>query len=494
MQPPDTRYVRRPDGVSIAYQVFGNGPADLLYAQGWVSHLDLQWMDPGFTSFLRRLGQFARVIAFDKPGTGLSDPMPKLATLEERVEDMVRVLDAAGSDRAVLFGVSEGGPASLLFAALHPDRVEKLILYGSFPSGTPPAERPPELGEDEWRAYAERSRMTREAVEEIVERWGEGRVVDLFAPSVANRLQRRFWGAFERAAASPGMARALMNAVYAIDVSEILPTVAVPALILHRRGDVIPVGNARILAARIPGARLVELDGDDHAFWFGDFEPIVAEMERFVTGGRAHAEPERQLSTVLFTDIVNSTRRAAELGDHRWRAVLEEHDALVRRHVEVAGGRVVKSLGDGSLSLFGGPARAVRCAEELMAALADAGLAVRAGLHTGECEIVGDDVAGLAVHIGARIGALSGAGEILVSSTVADLVVGSGLSFQPRGTHALKGVPGEWRLLAVGSDAGPAAPIAAAHDTMRATDRMAVKLARRAPRAMRAAARLSQRR
>ena len=492
---PETRYAARPDGVNIAYQVVGDGPMDIVYAPGFVSHLDLQWTDPGFTRFLERLGSFARLIMFDKPGTGVSDPVSSLPTLEERVQDIRIVMDAAGSEQATIMGFSESGATCVLFAASAPERVRSLILYGSFPCAEMPDERPAEMSEDEFAAWGQQAGVVGARIYDLVDHWGEGHVVDLFAPSAANRLQRRFWATFERASASPRMARALLEASQDVDVVEFLPLVSVPTLILHRTGDFIPVQASRFMAARIPGAQLVELPGIDHAFWFGDFDKIVDEIEAFVTGARAPAKIERSLATVLFSDIVQSTARAAELGDRRWRDLLERHDAVVREQVDLFGGRVVKSLGDGTLAVFDGPARAIRCAEGIRSELRGVGISARFGIHSGECELIGDDVGGIAVHIAARVMSHAQDDEILVSSTVADLVVGSDLHFEERGTHELKGVPGQWRLLAAGPDrrARPRTELLpSADESLRPSDRFALTLAQRMPRAMRAVARMTR--
>ncbi|MGB7589117.1 MAG: adenylate/guanylate cyclase domain-containing protein [Solirubrobacterales bacterium] len=490
MQPPQTQYVDR-DGVSIAYQVVGDGPVDLLHSPGFVSHLDLYWTDPGISRWLGRLASFARLIIYDKPGTGLSDPIVHLPTLEERVADLEAVLDAAGSERAVLFGASEGGPTSVLMAAMRPRRVTSLILYGTFavwPTASP---------EDFSPETAERAEL--HELLEATEHWGDtDKFMEVFAPSVTvTEPQKRAFGMFARAAASPRMARALIETWVHIDIRGVLSSLSVPTLVLHVDGDrVVPVEAGQRLADGIPGARFVTFPGIDHTFWWGGSnttEAIVDEIERFVTGAVQHAEPNRVLASVLFTDIVASTTRAAELGDRAWREVLERHDALVDRVVSEHGGRVVKHIGDGALSAFGGPAMAMRCAEALRAGVAELGIDLRGGIHTGECEAIGEDLGGLAVHIGARVSALAGPGEIVVSSTVKELVVGSDMQFSDRGEHELKGVPGSWHLYALGEERAPQVELDGAAGYMRRSDRVAVTLARRMPRAMRLAGQLASR-
>jgi class 3 adenylate cyclase len=494
MQTPAPSYVRRPDGVSIAYQVFGEGPIDLVCAPGMVTHLDLQWTDPGYARFLRRLGSFARVICFDKPGTGLSDPLPHPPMLEERADDLRCVLDAVGSERPALFAFSESGPTCLLFTAASPERVSSLILCGSFASGRPLPERPPELSIEEYETTNRQAAHLMREWDDVLDHWGEGRLVDLFGPSIASPAERRRWATFERAAASPGLVRALIDATQSIDVMDALPTISVPTLVIHRTDDVVPIAASRMLAARIPGAKFVELAGQDHAFWAGDFDPILVEIESFLTGTRPAPEPERALATVLFTDIVGSTERAAQLGDRRWSDLLEGHHAIVRRQLEGFRGREVDTAGDGFLATFEGPARAISCAQAISEEVQELGIEIRAGVHTGECEISDDGVRGIAVHIGARVAALAGPSEILASSTVADLVAGSGITFSERGTHQLKGVPGEWRIVAVDREGTARQAVDSAADGMRRADRVAVTLARRMPRTMRAATRLSRRR
>jgi class 3 adenylate cyclase len=448
MQQPKTSYARNGD-VNIAYQVVGEGPLDLVLVPGFISHLDLIWSLPEAAAFLRRLASFSRLILFDKRGTGLSDPVPGLPTLEERMEDLHAVLDAVGSRRAALLGVSEGGPMSILFAATYPQRTTAMVIYGSTPKFV-------EI--DEMLAAPRRAHVEEiwGKVEAMVDNWGEGRMVDVFAPSfAADDAVRRSFALLERASASPAMIAAVVGALKEIDVTRVLPVIGVPTLVLHRVGDpVVPVEGARYTAEHVPGARLVELAGDDHVPWLGDADALLDEVEQFLTGARQSREPDRALATVLFTDIVASTQRASDLGDRRWRELLESHDEGVRRQVGMHGGRVVKSLGDGYLATFDGPARAIRCGGAVADDAGSLGIEVRAGVHTGECELLGDDVGGMAVHIGARVAAKASPGEVLVSSAVRDLVVGSGIEFDDRGTHELKGVPGDWTLLAVKDHSG----------------------------------------
>jgi class 3 adenylate cyclase/predicted alpha/beta hydrolase len=490
VQPPPTKYVER-DGVSIAYQVVGDGPIDLLLAPGFISHLDLQWTDPGLTRLLGRLAGFARLILYDKAGTGLSDPVAHLPTLEERGADIEAVLDAAGSERAVLFGVSEGGPAAVLLAATRPERIISLVLYGTF------AVLPPTAPEAYPTAVVERS-GDGEQIEAIIRNWGDGTALArFFAPSMSER-QQRFWGTYARAAASPRMAEALLRTVLLIDVRDVLPAVHVPTLVLHVEDDrAVPIEAGELLAEKISGARFVRYPGVDHAFWLGQTSAIIDgvadEVERFVTGAVRGPSTDRVLTTVLFTDIVDSTRRASELGDRDWRELLERHDALLERVVAEHGGRVVKHIGDGALSAFDGPAKAIRCAEMLRDAVAELDIELRAGVHTGECEAIGDDLAGVSVHIGARIAALASPGEIAVSSTVKELVIGSDMQFTDRGEHELKGVPGAWRLYALGERRALRPALDGASEYMRRSDRVVVSLARHMPRTMRLGARLASR-
>jgi class 3 adenylate cyclase/predicted alpha/beta hydrolase len=491
VQPPSTRYAER-DGVSIAYQIIGDGPIDMLLAPGFVSHLDLQWTDPSSCNLLTRLASFARLILYDKAGTGLSDPISKLPTLEERGADIEAVLDAAGSERAVLLGISEGGPSCVLLAATRPERISSLILYGTF-AVLPPAAPQAYSPEVHKRVEAEV-----EELEGIIKNWGDGaRLARLFAPRLSER-EHRMWGTFARASASPRMAEALIKTALQIDVRDVLGSVQAPTLVMHVEGDrAVPLEAAKLLADGIPGARLVEFQGSDHLFWLGGASPLVedflTEIERFVTGAVRETEPNRVLASVLFTDIVGSTKQAAELGDRAWREILERHDELLRRTVGERGGRVVKHMGDGALSAFDGPAKAIRCAEALRRDAGELGLELRAGIHTGECEAMGDDLGGLAIHIGARVGALAGAGEIAVSSTVKELVVGSDMQFADRGEHELKGVPGSWHVYTLSERRAVRTELDGAAEHMRTSDRIAVTLARRMPRTMRLGARFASR-
>ena len=436
---PEVAYAKS-RGLSIAYAAAGEGPLEIVIAPGFVSHLEAAFEQPAMTRFIGGLAAFARVLVFDKPGTGLSDPVSDAATLEERMEDLVAVLDHAGVQRPAVLGVSEGALMAALFAATHPDRTRALIMYGSYAKGV--------AGDGyEWAPQQVQVDL---AAELIDEQWGRGTMIDLYAPSMAqDPAMVAWWGRYQRLAASPAMAKAMIRLAAGVDIRAVLPAIAVPTLVLHRAGDRLwPVEGARYVAEHIPGAKLVELEGIDHWPFAGDTPALVGEVQSFLTGARDLPEPDRQLLTVLFTDIVGSTQRAAELGDRRWRELLERHDDAVRELLARFRGTEVKATGDGFLATFDGPARGVECAREITAALRGLDVDVRAGLHTGECEIRGGDVAGMAVHIGARIGALAGAGEVLVSSTVKDLVVGSPLEFEPRGAHELKGVPGEWSVFA----------------------------------------------
>ena len=439
---PDIRYARS-GAVNIAYRVVGRGPLDLVVIPGWISHLEGGREDPtlGLPRFGRRLAAFARVIAFDKRGTGLSDRVRDLPTLEQRMDDVRAVLDAVGSERAALLGISEGGSMSVLFAATYPERTTALVLCGAFARRAWAPDYP-------WGRTAEQLQRHWTAIEES---WGGPVDVDTMAPSIADDPQfRQWWASYLRLGASPGAALALQQMNAEIDIRHVLPAIHVPTLVLHRTGDrMVAAAEGRYLADRIPGAKYVELPGVDHLPFVGDTEGLLNEIEEFLTGMRPIGEPDRVLATVLFTDIVGSTTRAAELGDRRWRILLEEHHALVRKELARFRGREIDTAGDGFLATFDGPARAIGCATAITKAVQELGLEIRAGLHTGECERLGDKIAGIAVHIGARVAAAAGPGEVLVTSTVKDLVAGSGLRFADRGVRSLKGVPEDWHLFAV---------------------------------------------
>lgn len=496
MDVPPIRYARRPDGVTIAHQVFGDGPRDLIYVPGFISHLELMWVEPGFVRFMERLSSFARVIFFDKPGTGLSDPLGHVPTVEERADDIRCVLEAAGSSRAVVMGFSEGGATAAFMAASRPDLVERLILYGAaIRFVLPEMSDAAALGmtADEMRARLPVWESSLELVRSLPDHWGEGRVLGLFAPSLlGSAVQRRLAAVLERSAASPGMARALVQAVLQVDVTSVLPAIRTNTLVLHRTDDVVPVEFARLAARMIPQATLVELPGQDHAFWLGDGTPALDAIEEFVTDAPPTRTVGRALATVMFSDIVGSTERAHELGDAQWALLLQRHDDIARREILERGGRVVKSTGDGVLATFDGPARALRAAEALRQGVQELGLRVKVGIHTGECEVGTDDIGGMAVNIAARVLGEAAPEEILVSGTVRDLVVGSDLEFSDRGLHQLKGVPGEWRLYALGGCVGPARPVEEAQGHLRLGDRAVLQIARRMPRAARLTNRLTR--
>jgi class 3 adenylate cyclase len=439
---PETRYARL-DDLHLAYQVLGDGPPDILLLDQWFGNLDAQWDVPPLAELRERLAMFGRLIMFDKRGTGLSDPIPtsSLPTLEEFMADIPAVLDTVGSERPALIANIGGGMLAMPYAAAHPERVSSLILVDCFARFTEAPDFP--IG------------APREAVGpnlDIAEREaGRGVIVDMFAPSMASdeRL-RRAWGRYERSASTPGSTKAIVRLIYESDVRDVLPAIRVPTLVIHRRDAIgFSVEHGRYLARHIPDARYVEMPGRDNLIWAGDLEATVAEIQAFVTGMRPAPAPRRVLATVLFTDIVGSTERAAELGDVRWQSLLADHNRIVRRHLERFAGNEVNVVGDGFLATFDGPARAVRCAIAIRDEVRELDLEIRAGVHVGEIEVLPDDIAGLAVHLGARVAALAGPSEVLVSNTVKDLVVGSGIEFDDRGTHVLKGVPGQWHLYAV---------------------------------------------
>ncbi len=434
-----TKYAKSGD-VHIAYRVFGDGPHDILLVPGTLSHAELYWELPVNEYILKRLTSFARVIVFDKRGQGLSDRVAE-QSLEERIGDVRAVLDAVGSKRATVFGWSEGGPMSLFFAATYPERTSALVMFGTFAS----------MRAEPHCLSQERFDRFMAAVEA---HWGEGMLVPINAPSMRNdKAFVQSFGRLERAASSPGGIQALFRADYENDARHLLPSIRVPTLILHRKGDsLVPVACGRDMAQKIPGAKYVELPGEDHllqALEPESLDLLLDGIEEFMTGARHRLEPDRVLATVMFTDMVGSTQRAAELGDSRWHELLNNYYAVVRKELTAFRGREVNTAGDGLLATFDGPARAIRCACSVRERLRPLGLQVRTGLHTGECELIGDDVGGIAVHIAARVATAAEAGEVLVSSTVRDLVAGSGLRFADRGMHGLKGVPDEWRLFLV---------------------------------------------
>jgi class 3 adenylate cyclase len=433
---PPVQFARSGD-LTIAYQVLGDGPFDLVWVPGLIGHLELEWEDPRQARLFRRLAAFSRFIRFDKRGTGLSERVIGTPTLEQRMEDVRIVMDAVGSERAALLGLSEGGPMSIMFAATYPDRTLALVLYGTYAK---------------W--VAEPGYAGHDAIEPIIEqltsRWGTGASLELFARKwAANEWARAQMARIERAAASLRSVRAMLEAIVATDVRPILPTISVPTLVVSRTDDYcMPPFLGCYLAEHILGAQYFEQPGE-HLPGSGDVDELADRIEAFLTGRRAEVVVDRVLATVMFSDVVGSTEKASALGDRRWRALLDDHDALVRQCVGSRGGKLVKSTGDGALATFDGPARAILCGREIRDGIRGLGLDVRVGLHTGEVELRGADVGGIAVHIGARVASLADPGEVLVSRTVKDLVAGSGLAFVDRGMHPLKGMPDEWQLYAL---------------------------------------------
>ena len=442
----ETRFAQS-GGLSIAYQVVGDGPFDLVYVPGFVSHVGLRWTVPSFARALEQLASFSRLILFDKRGTGMSDRVAGAPTLEARMDDLRAVMDAVGCRRAAVFGVSEGAPMSLLFAATYPERTAALVLRGGFPRTLWAPDYPWGRTEDEYRLDLDhqlRIYESRAEAEDLVRSLADWAEEDV--PTIVDIMR---WGS------SPGALRALIEMNKEIDVRHVLAAIRVPTLILHGQEDTtIPIEVARCMAARIPGAKLVEVPGAGHLHFGNDTPAVHAEVERFLAGlwadgGWEEGEPDRVLATVLFTDIVGATERAAVLGDSAWRGLLERHHELARRQLARFRGKEVDTSGDGFFASFDGPARAIRCACAISESVVELGLEIRAGVHTGECELIDGKVAGIAVHTGARVASEAKPGEILVSSTVKDLVSGSGLAFDDRGVHDLKGIPGEWRLFAV---------------------------------------------
>ena len=442
---PETKYAKSAD-YHIAYQAIGTGPLDLVFMHGWISHIEHMWEEPRVARFLDRLASFSRLILIDKRGTGMSDPVPldRLPTLEERMDDVRAVLDAVGSKRAAFLGTSEAGALSLLFAATYPSRTTALVLLNSYarlayapdyPQGIP----------------AEQAQGLLQAIEEG---WGKGVAFEALVASQAdNASMKSWWARYQRLAASPGAAVTLLRSAYETDARSVLPAIAVPVLVLHRAGDPFTgPEHGRYLAEHIPGAKFVELLGVDHLFFAEDMDRLLSEIQEFLTGVREAREPDRVLATVMFVDIVSSTEHATRLGDRQWRDVLDRYYAIARRQLARFRGREIDTAGDGLFATFDGPARAIRCARTIADEVSVLEIAVRAGIHSGECEVIGDKVGGIAVHTGARIAGLAGTSEVLVSSTVRDLVAGSGIRFEDRGRHPLKGVPGEWSLFAVAAD------------------------------------------
>ena len=436
---PETHYVKS-DDVHIAYQVLGDGPFDLLFVPGFVSNVEALWRLPDQSAFFRRLASFCRLILFDKRGTGMSDRGTHDFTLEQRMHDVQAVLDAIGCKQAALLGVSEGGPMCLLYAATYPQRTSALVIYGSYAKRSRAPDYPFGWDDQQWQRV----------LEDIERNWGSPQSLNIGMRTegiVDDPLRADRVAAYFRASASPGAAAAIMRMNRDIDVRHVLSATRVPTLILHRTGDpVIEVGHARYLGQHIPGAKLIEFDEAIHPPWSGNRDDILDTVEQFLTGGHRVREPERLLTTVLFADIVGSTERVAAIGDNPWRELLNEFYVQVRELLQHYRGREVSTAGDGFLAAFDGPARAIRCANALGDAIRPLGVKVRCGIHTGECELIGRDLAGIAVHIGARVAALAAPGEVLVSQTVRDLVAGSGLAFEDRGSHRLKGLPDEWRL------------------------------------------------
>jgi class 3 adenylate cyclase len=431
---PKTQYAKSGD-VRIAYQVVGQGPFDLVFVPGFISNLDVAWEEPQRARVWTRLASFARLIMFDKRGTGLSDRTVGVPTLEERMDDVRAVMDAVGSPRAALFGISEGGAMSVLFAATYPERTRALVLYGTY---------------GHFRSWVLPPDRIEAALDRMEKNWGTGESLHLFAPSVASdETFKLSWARFERLGASPSAVVALMRMNSEIDIRPILPSIRVPTFIIHRQGDVrVNVEAGRFMARQIPNAKYLEVPGSDHTLWTGETERILDEVEEFLTGSRSAIESDRVLATVLFTDIVNSTKRAETIGDRAWHDVLDRHNALVRREISRHRGHEVRTMGDGFLATFDGPARSIRCALAINEGVEALGLQVRAGLHTGEVEMADDDLSGIAVHIASRVATMAKPGQVLVSNTVRDLVAGSNIRFHDEGSHSLKGLTESVRLFA----------------------------------------------
>jgi len=443
MTSPQTRYAKAGD-VHVAYQVVGEGPPDLVLVSTWFSHVEARWDFPGFAYYLRRLASFSRVISFDKRGIGLSDPVPvdRLPLLEEWMTDVRAVMDAVGVERAVLLGANEGSMMAALFAATYPDRVSSLVLANATARPAWAPDNPSGVGLEIIDAL----------VTSVDEAWGEGLTMASVNPSIAGDDRAvQAWGRFLRLAASPAVAAAVIRMIFELDVRSVLPAIRVPTLVVSRRDALFAAASGRAVAGLIPGAEFVEVPGVDYGLAVGDVDPVIDEVEAFVTGTRPAHDIDRVLATVLFTDIVDSTARAVELGDRGWRALLDSHEEIARAEVEAHGGLIADFTGDGVVATFDGPARGVRAALALRDRVHALGIAIRSGLHTGEIERRGGDIAGVGVHIAARVMALGDGDEVLVSHTVKDLVAGSGLRFQDYGMRELKGVPDAWRIFRVES-------------------------------------------
>ncbi|MBC8442070.1 MAG: adenylate/guanylate cyclase domain-containing protein [Deltaproteobacteria bacterium] len=439
MEQIQTRYARNAD-IHVAYQVFGEGDVDLIFVPGFISHIENYWDEPNLARWLRRLGSFSRTILFDKQGTGLSDRVGTIPGLDVRMDDVCSVMDAEGIEKAAIFGISEGGSLTTLFAASHPDRVRALILFGAFAR---------------FSSWIPNQEAMESFFQYIDNDWGRGESLMMFAPTMENDPTfKQWWGKFERLGGSPGSVKNLILMNSRIDIADILPSVKVPALVIHRRDDIaVDVEAGRFLAQSIPNAKYKELSGVDHVPWVGkSSNQILNEMSMFLTGAFPQMEMDRILTTVLFTDIVESTRHLLEMGDQRWRNLLERHHGIVRENLKQFRGQEIDTAGDGFFAIFNGPARAIHCACAITGAVKGLGISIRAGLHTGECEVSAGKVSGIAVHIGSRVMGQAGPGEVLVSSTVKDLVAGSGLHFIDREGITLKGIPGERRLFAVKQD------------------------------------------
>ena len=479
--PPPTRYARR-GGLSIAYQAFGEGPDAMVLAPAVPSHLDLMWTEPVWARALRRGASLGRVVVFDPPGLGLSDPVDHVPTLEEQADDLRAVMDDAGVERATLFASAFSTGGVVLFATQAPERVDALFLWAPYAQSfrtTPEAEL---IG------YDGRSEEIEAAWADVLDHWGEGRSLAVFAPGLSHERLRRGWAMLERASASPAMVRAITEAETSADLTTILPLVEAPTVVVTHADAVLPPGASRYVAELIPNAEFRLLAPSSEATGFGDwFDAAIDEFVRLFTGQRhASGDPDRILATVLFTDVVDSTGHAARLGDQQWRLVHDRHHALVRSHVNSAGGELIATSGDGTLSVLAGPARALRCAQAISHDVDGLGIRVRAGIHTGECERTEDNLAGLAVHIGARVAAAAGPGEVWVSRTVRDLVAGSGVDLQARGVHRLKGVPEPYELFSLVDGRVAPVPVAATRPVLKLSDRIVLTAARRAPRLLRA--------